>query len=53
MLMFYVTKMSYFVMEKPVKPNVWDSSQKIHSETQINSQSEEHSSDLFSAQYNK
>ena len=35
-------------LEKLVKPNVWDSSQKIHSETQINSQSEEHSSSLYS-----
>ena len=34
--------------EKRVKPNLWDSSQKIHSETQINSQSEEHSSSLYS-----
>ena len=35
-------------LEKRVKPSVWDSSQKIHSETQINSQSEEHSSSLYS-----
>ena len=39
--------------EKRVKPNLWDSSQKIHSETQINSQSEEHSSSLYSQPHTK
>ena len=40
-------------LEKRVKPNLWDSSQKIHPETQINSQSEENCSSLYSQPHTK
>ena len=47
-LLYDASEVLIIEFEKRVKPNERDSSQRIHSETQINSQSEEHSSCLYS-----